>query len=70
MGLLSEKVSDPKVLGSQVTDQDIFQYSMGPRAAMEIGRHQIIFFCSEILDEGEPDPTMLQEIYQEEATHS
>jgi MAGE family len=36
-------------------------YSMGPRAAMEIGRKQVIFFCAEILDE-EPDPTMLKEL--------
>jgi hypothetical protein len=65
--LLREKVSEPTGPGSQVTDQDMFQYSMGPRAAMEIGRRQVIFFCSEILDEGEPDPTMLQEIDQEDA---
>lgn len=64
--LLREKCSETR--GSQVqTDHDVFQYSMGPRAAMEIGRRQIIFFCSEILDEGEPDPTMLQEIDEEDA---
>lgn len=36
-------------------------YSMGPRAALEVGRRQIIYFCSEILGEM-PDPTMLQEL--------
>lgn len=36
-------------------------YTMGPRAAIEIGRRQVIFFCGEILDEL-PDPTMLQEL--------
>jgi hypothetical protein len=67
--LLREKKSEPTAghNPSQVTDHEIFQYSMGPRSAMEIGRRQIIFFCSEILDEGEPDPTMLQEIDQEDA---
>ena len=68
--LLREKCTETTGLPtatSQVTDQDSFQYSMGPRAAMEIGRRQIIFFCSEILDEGEPDPTMLEEIDDEDA---
>jgi hypothetical protein len=38
-----------------------FVYAMGPRAAMEVGRRQIIYFCSEVLDEEIPD-SMLQEI--------
>ena len=36
-------------------------YSMGPRSLMEIGKKQIIHFCSAILDE-EPDPTMLKDL--------
>lgn len=43
----------------------IIAYAMGPRAAMEIGRRQIVMFCSNILDE-QPDPTMLAEIDAEE----
>ena len=31
----------------------------------EVGRKQVVFFCSEILGE-EPDPTMLKEISQDE----
>ena len=54
---------------SSAIDEAQFQYSMGPRAAMEIGRRQVIYFCSEILDE-QPDPTMLQEIAIEEATQT
>jgi hypothetical protein len=70
--LLREKKSESSATAGQaVTDHhhhhDVFQYSMGPRAAMEIGRRQIIYFCSEILDEKEPDPTMLQEMDQEDA---
>ena len=44
-------------------DQELplVKYSLGPRAAHEIGRRQIIHFCAEILDE-EPDPTMLAEL--------
>lgn len=40
---------------------DVTLYAMGPRAALEVGRRQIILFCSEILGEA-PDPTMLQEL--------
>ena len=40
-------------------------YAMGPRAAMEVGRKQIIYFCSNVLDE-QPDPTMLAEVEKDE----
>jgi len=40
-------------------------YAMGPRAALEVGRRQVLFFCAEILDE-QPDPTMLAELDAEE----
>ena len=36
-------------------------YTMGPRAALEIGRKQIITFTAEILGE-QPDPSMLAEL--------
>jgi hypothetical protein len=45
--------------------ENTFQYAMGPRAAMEIGRKQIVYFCAEVLDE-EPDETMIAEIEQVE----
>jgi hypothetical protein len=38
-----------------------FYYSMGPRSMLEIGRRQVIFFCSEILDQ-DVDPQMLKEL--------
>lgn len=44
-------------------------YTMGPRAALEVGRRQIVYFCSEILDE-QPDPTMLQELDEELPTQT
>lgn len=46
-------------------EKDEMIFSMGPRAAMEIGRKQIVYFCAEILDE-EADPTMLAEIEETE----
>ena len=61
--LLKKKTMD--LLGNssqQTSDENVsFSYAMGPRAALEIGRRQVIYFCAEILDE-QPDPTMLQEI--------
>lgn len=40
-------------------------YCLGPRAAMEIGRKQILYFCSQILGQ-DPDPSMLLELEQDE----
>lgn len=51
---------------SQNADENSAFYSMGPRAAIEIGRKQVIHFCAEVLDEGEPDPTMLRELEDDE----
>jgi MAGE family len=60
--LIKEKANEEQITASNATiDENSFFYSMGPRAAIEIGRRQVIYFCSEILDE-EPDPTMLQEL--------
>jgi MAGE family len=58
--LIKEKASDQQQ-GQNDTDEDAFYYTMGPRAAIEVGRRQVIYFCAEILDE-EPDPTMLLEL--------
>jgi hypothetical protein len=58
--LMKEKASEENFSSQTIEDGDVL-YSMGPRAAMEVGRKQVIYFCAEILDE-EPDPTMLQEV--------
>ena len=36
-------------------------YTLGPRAALEVGRKQLIFFAANLLGE-QPDPTMLHEL--------
>ncbi len=46
-------------------DGRVLAYAMGPRAAMENGRKQVIYFCSNVLDE-QPDPTMLAEVDEDE----
>lgn len=60
--LLKEKATEDRLAVSQTdADEGSMFYTMGPRAAMEIGRRQIIYFAAEVLDE-EPDPTMLSEL--------
>eukprot|EP00558_Chaetoceros_sp_UNC1202_P009124 CAMPEP_0197236362 /NCGR_PEP_ID=MMETSP1429-20130617/3486_1 /TAXON_ID=49237 /ORGANISM="Chaetoceros sp., Strain UNC1202" /LENGTH=132 /DNA_ID=CAMNT_0042695121 /DNA_START=24 /DNA_END=423 /DNA_ORIENTATION=- len=49
---------------SAVQEDNAYQYAMGPRALIEVGRKQIIYFCAQVLDQ-EPDPTMLQELANE-----
>jgi hypothetical protein len=65
--LIKEKQDADAASQTQALTQaeETFIYAMGPRAAMEIGRRQIVYFCAEILGE-EPDPTMLAEIDQDE----
>ena len=62
--LLKKRAEKPSAGGSSA-DENSFLYAMGPRTLLEIGRKQIIYFCAEILDE-QPDPTMLQELQEEE----
>jgi len=59
--LLKKKVDKAPGESQVAEDLDGFLYAMGPRAAMEVGRKQIVCFCAEILDE-QPDVTMLTEI--------
>jgi hypothetical protein len=59
--LLKEKATEERLAASQDAEEGSMFYTMGPRAAMEIGRRQIIYFAAEVLDE-EPDPTMLAEL--------
>lgn len=58
--LIKEVANEENYLSGPVEEGDVL-YSMGPRAALELGRRQIITFCAEILGE-EPDPSMLKEI--------
>jgi hypothetical protein len=59
--LVKEKASEHQQHQGSTADEESYYYAMGPRAAIEIGRRQVIYFCAEILDEV-PDPTMLQEL--------
>ncbi len=65
--LLRDKIEEPTGRESSLAGEDgkVTAYAMGPRAAMEVGRKQIIFFCSNVLDE-QPDPTMLAEVDEDE----
>lgn len=64
--LLKEKV-DPTTMNNDTTllDEHTVCYSMGPRAGIEIGRKQILYFCAEILDE-DVTPGMIQELEGDE----
>ena len=61
--LLKEKLAEGDV--SQNIQENAIFYSMGPRAGIEIGRKQVLYFCAEILDE-EVTPGMIQELEGEE----
>lgn len=67
--LLRDKIEEPDAAGRESSlageDGKVTAYAMGPRSAMEVGRKQIIYFCSNILDE-QPDPTMLAEVDEDE----
>lgn len=59
--LIKEKATEQQQQATADVEEDSVFYTMGPRAAIEVGRRQVIYFCAEILDE-EPDPAMLQEL--------
>jgi hypothetical protein len=66
--LLRDRIEEPDGReGSSAAGEDgkVVAYAMGPRAAMEVGRKQVIYFCSNVLDE-QPDPTMLAEVEEDE----
>lgn len=65
--LLRDKIEEPEAGRESLAGEDghVVAYALGPRAAMEIGRKQIISFCSTVLDE-QPDPTMLKEVEEDE----
>ena len=58
---MKEKITGEQLDSMPLADENSFLYALGPRAAVEIGRRQIIFFCAEILDE-EANDEMLQEV--------
>jgi MAGE family len=71
--LMKERLAeDSKVIAALLTssstnnmtmsqnEEQTFVYTMGPRAAVEIGRKQVVIFCADVLDE-HPDETMLME---------
>lgn len=64
--IVKEKITDEHFQVMPAVDENAFLYALGPRTAVEIGRKQILYFCAEILDEGEPDPAMLEEIERDE----
>ena len=63
--LMKKKADKTTNANGGTLEENAVLYAMGPRALLEIGRRQIIFFCAEVLDE-QPDPTMLQELADEE----
>mmetsp|Transcript_11502 Transcript_11502/g.20685 ORF Transcript_11502/g.20685 Transcript_11502/m.20685 type:complete len:355 (-) Transcript_11502:835-1899(-) len=65
--LLRDKIEETEAGRESLAGEDgkVTAYAMGPRAAMEVGRKQIIYFCSNVLDE-QPDPTMLKEVDEDE----
>jgi hypothetical protein len=62
--LLRDKIEEPdgREGSTQSEDGKVTAYAMGPRAAVEVGRRQIIvYFCANVLDK-QPDPTMLAKV--------
>lgn len=66
--LLKEKASAATVAQQADVEEESYFYTMGPRAVIEIGRKQVIFFCAEIMDEdmSEENNPMLMELEQED----
>ena len=62
---LSKFVHEDYLLCIKEKDPDLVLYCLGPRAAMEIGRKQILYFCSQVLGQ-DPDPSMLLELEQDD----
>mmetsp|Transcript_28588 Transcript_28588/g.48597 ORF Transcript_28588/g.48597 Transcript_28588/m.48597 type:complete len:368 (-) Transcript_28588:81-1184(-) len=63
--LLRDKIEEGEESAGTSEDGKVIAYAMGPRAAMEVGRRQVVYFCSNVLDE-QPDPTMLAEIDEDD----
>jgi len=58
--LLKEKIEEVAATQSALPEIRSI-YAMGPRALLEIGRKQLLYFTAEVLDQ-EPDPAMLAAI--------
>jgi hypothetical protein len=69
--LVKEKASEAQLLlrggnnNNHTIEETDFFYAMGPRSAIEIGRRQVIYYCSAVLGE-EPTPEMLHELEVDE----
>mmetsp|Transcript_31712 Transcript_31712/g.72519 ORF Transcript_31712/g.72519 Transcript_31712/m.72519 type:complete len:363 (+) Transcript_31712:80-1168(+) len=67
--LLRDKIEEPESAARETQgandDGKVLAYAMGPRAAIEVGRKQVIYFCASILGE-QPDPTMLKEVDEDD----
>jgi hypothetical protein len=70
--LVKEKATEAQLLrgaasnnNSNIVEETDFFYAMGPRSAIEIGRRQVIYYCSAVLGE-EPTPEMLHELEVDE----
>jgi MAGE family len=59
--LLREKANEDLMSQRNGSDENSNFYSIGPRAAMEIGRQQILFMCAEIMGV-EPDQETINEL--------
>ncbi|KAL7511078.1 hypothetical protein ACHAXN_008525 [Cyclotella atomus] len=66
--LLKDKIDESDITKNPTSDSEkkVVAYAMGPRANMEIGRRQLVYFCANLLGEQEPDPTMMMEIDEDE----
>ena len=63
--LMKEKISDELKEKTPDAEENSVMYALGPRAVLEIGKKQILYFCAEILGE-EPDQAMLQDLERDE----
>mmetsp|Transcript_17982 Transcript_17982/g.23574 ORF Transcript_17982/g.23574 Transcript_17982/m.23574 type:complete len:208 (+) Transcript_17982:2-625(+) len=64
MDYLMKDREDVTATAASQGEESGFIYAMGPRAAMEVGRKQLLSFCAEVMDEA-VDPTMLAEIEED-----
>jgi MAGE family len=59
--LVKAKATEDQVLADAKVEPESCFYAMGPRAALEVGRKQVVYFCADVLGV-QPDAAMLKEI--------
>ena len=64
--LLKEKANAATMTQQADVEEESYFFTMGPRAVIEIGRKQVIYFCAEVMDEdiSEENNPMLMELEQ------